>query len=66
MAEYNLFCSVKEESLLTESQSSVTATFRWTNVEKTLEIPPLSSAVCLVNADLVVVSPTYRIHGLHC
>ncbi|XP_062860210.1 protein zwilch homolog [Trichomycterus rosablanca] len=47
LAEYNLFCSVREESLIVESQSSVTATFRWNNVEKMLEIPPLSSAVTL-------------------
>ncbi|XP_072550898.1 protein zwilch homolog [Salminus brasiliensis] len=46
-AEYNLFCSVKEESLVIDSQSSVTAFFRWTNVEKILETPPLSSTVTL-------------------
>ncbi|XP_066540881.1 protein zwilch homolog [Hoplias malabaricus] len=46
-AEYNLFCSVKEESLIIDSQSSVTALFRWTNVEKILESPPLSSSVTL-------------------
>ncbi|XP_036441159.1 protein zwilch homolog [Colossoma macropomum] len=46
-AEYNLFCSVKEESLVIDSQSSVMATFRWTNVEKILETPPLSSMVTL-------------------
>ncbi|KAL6479079.1 hypothetical protein MHYP_G00125120 [Metynnis hypsauchen] len=46
-AEYNLFCLVKEESLVIDSQSSVTATFRWTNVEKILETPPLSSVVTL-------------------
>uniref|UniRef100_A0A3B4DZ76 Protein zwilch n=1 Tax=Pygocentrus nattereri TaxID=42514 RepID=A0A3B4DZ76_PYGNA len=46
-AEYNLFCLVKEESLVIDSQSRVTATFRWTNVEKMLESPPLSSVVTL-------------------
>ncbi|KAL7878771.1 hypothetical protein AOLI_G00097450 [Acnodon oligacanthus] len=46
-AEYNLFCLVKEESLVIDSQSSITATFRWTNAEKILETPPLSSVVTL-------------------
>ncbi|XP_026855282.2 protein zwilch homolog [Electrophorus electricus] len=46
-AEYNLFCSVKEESIVIDSQSSVTASFRWNDVEKMLETPPLSSAVTL-------------------
>ncbi|KAG9273188.1 hypothetical protein AMEX_G12291 [Astyanax mexicanus] len=46
-AEYNLFCSVKEESLVIDSQSSVTAFFRWVNVDKVLETPPLSSTVTL-------------------
>ncbi|XP_076848458.1 protein zwilch homolog [Brachyhypopomus gauderio] len=46
-AEYNLFCSVKEESIVTDSQSGVTARFRWNGVEKILEVPPLSSEVTL-------------------
>ncbi|XP_060779860.1 protein zwilch homolog [Neoarius graeffei] len=46
-AKYNLFCSVMEESLVIDSESSVTANFRWNNVEKMLEIPPLSSSVTL-------------------
>ncbi|KAI4880830.1 hypothetical protein NFI96_010984 [Prochilodus magdalenae] len=46
-AEYNLFCSVKEESLIVDSQSNVMAVFRWTNVETVLETPPLSSTAML-------------------
>ncbi|MCI4379204.1 hypothetical protein PGIGA_G00225290 [Pangasianodon gigas] len=46
-AKYNLFCSVKEESLVIDSESSITANFRWNNVEKILEMPPLSSTVML-------------------
>ncbi|KAF7699064.1 protein zwilch homolog [Silurus meridionalis] len=46
-AKYTLFCSVKEESLVIDAESSITANFRWNNVEKMLEIPPLSSTVTL-------------------
>ncbi|XP_017321687.3 protein zwilch homolog isoform X1 [Ictalurus punctatus] len=46
-AKYNLFCSVMEESLVIDSESSITANFRWNNVEKMLEMPPLSSTVTL-------------------
>ncbi|KAK3549209.1 hypothetical protein QTP70_034209 [Hemibagrus guttatus] len=46
-AKYNLFCSVKEESLVVDSESNIAAYFTWSNVEKALEIPPLSSTVTL-------------------
>uniref|UniRef100_A0A673LE27 Protein zwilch n=1 Tax=Sinocyclocheilus rhinocerous TaxID=307959 RepID=A0A673LE27_9TELE len=46
-AQYNLFCSLKEESMMFESQSSVIATLTWNNVEKVLECPPLSSKASL-------------------
>lgn len=39
---------MKEESLVIESESSLTASFSWNNVEKILEMPPLSSTVTLV------------------
>uniref|UniRef100_A0A671MPV6 Protein zwilch n=1 Tax=Sinocyclocheilus anshuiensis TaxID=1608454 RepID=A0A671MPV6_9TELE len=46
-AQYNLFCSLKEESMMFESQSSVIASLTWNNVEKVLECPPLSSKASL-------------------
>ncbi|XP_043072610.1 protein zwilch homolog [Puntigrus tetrazona] len=46
-AQYNLFCSLKEESMMFESQSSVIASLAWNNVEKVLECPPLSSKASL-------------------
>ncbi|XP_047678551.1 protein zwilch homolog isoform X2 [Tachysurus fulvidraco] len=46
-AKYSLFCSVKEESLLVDSENNITAYFTWNNVEKVLEMPPLSSTVML-------------------
>ncbi|KAI7802555.1 protein zwilch homolog [Triplophysa rosa] len=46
-AQYNLFCSMKEESMVFESQSSVIANLKWNNVEKMLECPPLSSVATL-------------------
>uniref|UniRef100_A0A8C1DLN5 Protein zwilch n=1 Tax=Cyprinus carpio carpio TaxID=630221 RepID=A0A8C1DLN5_CYPCA len=46
-AQYNLFCSLKEESMIFESQSSVIASLTWNNVEKVLECPPLSSKASL-------------------
>ncbi len=48
-AQYNLFCSLKEESMMSESQSSVIASLTWNNVEKVLECPPLSSKASLVS-----------------
>lgn len=48
-AQYNLFCSMKEESMVFESQSSVIANLKWNNVEKILECPPLSSVATLVS-----------------
>lgn len=48
-AQYNLFCSMKEESMVFESQSSVIANLKWNNVEKILECPPLSSIATLVS-----------------
>uniref|UniRef100_A0A673LLR4 Protein zwilch n=1 Tax=Sinocyclocheilus rhinocerous TaxID=307959 RepID=A0A673LLR4_9TELE len=48
-AQYNLFCSLKEESMMFESQSSVIASLTWNNVEKVLECPPLSSKASLVS-----------------
>lgn len=46
-AQYNLFCSLTEESLMFESQSSVIASLTWNHVEKMLECPPLSSKATL-------------------
>ncbi|XP_065139321.1 protein zwilch homolog isoform X2 [Paramisgurnus dabryanus] len=46
-AQYNLFSSMKEESMVFESQSSVIANLKWNNVEKILECPPLSSVATL-------------------
>uniref|UniRef100_A0A672NM03 Protein zwilch n=1 Tax=Sinocyclocheilus grahami TaxID=75366 RepID=A0A672NM03_SINGR len=46
-AQYNLFCSLKEESMMFESQSRVIASLTWNNVEKVLECPPLSSKASL-------------------
>jgi len=48
-AQFNMFCSMKEESMMFESQSSVIASLTWNNVEKVLECPPLSSKATLVS-----------------
>lgn len=61
-AKYNLFCSVKEESLVIDSESSLTANFKWNNVERMLEMPPLSSMVTLVNLHLSLLN-TCRLLG---
>ncbi|XP_073706281.1 protein zwilch homolog [Garra rufa] len=63
-AQYNLFCSLKEESMMFESQSSVIASLTWNNVEKVLECPPLSSKASL-NIKVAVGdirSPLYQTH----
>ncbi|XP_051513065.1 protein zwilch homolog isoform X1 [Myxocyprinus asiaticus] len=63
-AQYNLFCSMKEESMVFESQSSVIASLKWNNVEKILEYPPLSSLATL-NIRVAVGdlrSPLYQTH----
>ncbi|XP_077049425.1 protein zwilch homolog isoform X2 [Siphateles boraxobius] len=46
-AQFNMFCSLREESMMFESQSSVIASLTWNNVEKVLECPPLSSKATL-------------------
>ncbi|KAL0968879.1 hypothetical protein UPYG_G00273080 [Umbra pygmaea] len=46
-AQYNLFGSTVVENTTIESQSSVTADFRWNHVERILETPPLSSTATL-------------------
>ncbi|XP_069018879.1 protein zwilch homolog [Embiotoca jacksoni] len=46
-ARFNLFGSTVVENTTIESQSSVTADFKWSHVESILEIPPLSSTATL-------------------
>uniref|UniRef100_A0A3P8X9T2 Protein zwilch n=1 Tax=Esox lucius TaxID=8010 RepID=A0A3P8X9T2_ESOLU len=46
-AQYSLFGSTVVENTTIQSQSSVTADFRWNNVESILEAPPLSSMATL-------------------
>ncbi|XP_030621173.1 protein zwilch homolog [Chanos chanos] len=46
-AQYNLFGSTTVENTIIESQSSITVSFTWNNVEKILETPPLSSLATL-------------------
>ncbi|XP_067276593.1 protein zwilch homolog isoform X2 [Pseudorasbora parva] len=63
-AQFNMFCSLKEESMMFESQSSVIASLTWNNVEKVLECPPLSSKATL-NIKVAVGdirSPLYQTH----
>ncbi|XP_064191622.1 protein zwilch homolog isoform X1 [Anguilla rostrata] len=62
-ALYNLFGSTVVENTVIESQSSVTADFRWNNVESLLQTPPLSSTATLnikvANGDMR--SPMYSL-----
>ncbi|XP_068595781.1 protein zwilch homolog [Brachionichthys hirsutus] len=46
-ARFNLFGSTIVENTVIESQSSITADFKWNHVESILEAPPLSSAATL-------------------
>ncbi|KAG1944940.1 protein zwilch homolog [Pimephales promelas] len=63
-AQFNMFCSMKEESMMFESQSSVIASLTWNNVEKVLECPPLSSKATLNIKVSVgdIRSPLYQTH----
>ncbi|XP_076122576.1 protein zwilch homolog isoform X2 [Alosa pseudoharengus] len=46
-AQYNLFGSTVVENTVIESQCSVTAVFKWSNVEKIFQMPPQSSEAVL-------------------
>ncbi|KAK5867331.1 hypothetical protein PBY51_011834 [Eleginops maclovinus] len=46
-ATFSLFGSTVVENTMVESQSSVTADFKWSHVESILETPPLSSTATL-------------------
>ncbi|XP_031420668.1 protein zwilch homolog isoform X2 [Clupea harengus] len=46
-AQYNLFGSIVVENTVIESQCSITAVFKWSNVEKVFQMPPQSSEAVL-------------------
>ncbi|KAJ0028922.1 hypothetical protein NQD34_003919 [Periophthalmus magnuspinnatus] len=46
-ARYNLFGSVTVENTIIDSQSSVTVDFKWSDVARILETPPMSSTATL-------------------
>uniref|UniRef100_A0A3B4A4M2 Protein zwilch n=1 Tax=Periophthalmus magnuspinnatus TaxID=409849 RepID=A0A3B4A4M2_9GOBI len=51
-ARYNLFGSVTVENTIIDSQSSVTVDFKWSDVARILETPPMSSTATLFGCDL--------------
>ena len=63
-AQYNLFGSIVVENTVIESQCSITAVFKWSNVEKVFQMPPQSSEAVLVSRLLVNCRVTEPLQGV--
>lgn len=62
--QHNLFGSTVVENTVIESNCSVTAVFKWSNVEKIFQMPPQSSEAVLVSRTELKSMGQFSGHGL--